>query len=526
MSRKSRKSSQHFARSARVRKLRRSWAQRFVILGGALSAMALATSAAGLSYLYRKVERIPRIELSRELDQVEAPGGPQNYLVVGIDSAARTAADDPIRDGRDATNLTDTIMVVRVDPSSQQVAILSLPRDLWVPYPTGGNGKINGLYAQGGMRPDLLIQTINSYLGVPIHHYVQVDFAGFYDLVNAIDGVPVYFPAAARDENSGLWVTETGCVTLDAEQAVGFVRSRHYEELVQGDGSHDRDWKPDNQNDFGRIKRQQDFIRRALERAVSKGARNPGTLDRLLDVALRSVTIDDELTPGAIFDLAKKFRDFDPNSLQNQTLPVVGDTGPGGASIQRLVQGQAEPVLAQFRDAPVGSDPPPDPGGGSGTGDGAVTTATPDTVRLTVLNGTGVSGQASEAGDALSGVGFGIVDRRDAQGADAGQPRTVIRYPAGLYAQADLIRRYLTADADLIEVPAGTGDQLTIGIELITGANWDGVLSDPRPPATAPSTTSTTTTSTAGGSTGSTSPPDTSGGSVDPTTTTTLPPAC
>lgn len=512
----------------RRRKLRRSWPQRAVIVLGGLSAVVLACSAAGLGYLYRKVERIPRIELSRALDEVDDAGGPQNYLVVGIDSAARIDPDDPIRNGRDNTNLTDTIMIMRVDPSSQQASILSIPRDTWVAYPTGGHGKINGLYSQAGGTPDLLIQVINEYLGIPIHHYVQIDLAGFYDLVDAIDGVPVYFPRPARDTHSGLWITQSGCVTLDREQAIGYVRSRHYEELAEATGNSNRDWEPDNKNDFGRIERQQDFIRRALERAVDKGARNPGTLDRLIDVGLGSVTIDDELTPGGIFDLARAFRSFDPNSLQNNTLPTVGDTGPGGASIQRLVEVEAEAVLAPFRGTPPPAEAA-EPGTTRGADEGAVVIA-PESVRLTVLNGTGQPGQAGEAGDALAAAGFNVIARADATAADLGQEHTVIRFPAGSRPQAELVARWLEADAELVEVPVeeGSADDAGVGIEVITGADFDGVRSEAAPPSATEADT-TTTTSTTTSSTlpeeGSTTDSDvpTPG---DTTTTTTTPPSC
>lgn len=495
-------------RNGRARKARRSWGQRAVLGLGGLATLGLACSAAGLAYVYRKFERIPRIELSRSLDDVEEAGAPENYLLVGVDSAARLDESDPIHNHRDNTNLTDTIMIVRIDPSSEQASILSIPRDTWVPYPDGGHGKINGLFARGGLRPDLLIQVINDYLGLPIHHYVQVDLAGFYDLVDAIDGVPVYFPNPARDSRSGLWITSSGCVTLDREQAIAYVRSRHYEELVDRDEQGIGRWQPDNKNDFGRIQRQQDFIRRALERAVSKGARNPGTMDRLLDVGLSSVTIDDELTPGKIFDLARRFRSFDPSALQNVTLPTVGEW-IGGAAAQLLVESEAEPILAQFRDVPVPDEP-------ADAGQERAVEVMPQSVRLAVLNGTGAPGQASETGEALAALGFSVIDRRDAQGDDLGGSRTVIRYPAGSRAQAELVARWIEADAVLLELDAGDEGAVDARatVELITGADWAGVRSEPRPASsvttstTSTSSSTTSTTSTTVGSDEATEPDD------------------
>ena len=121
-----------------------------------------------------------------------------------MDSAANLAADDPARDGRGNVGglRSDTVMILRVEPGAERASLLSLPRDLWVPLAGGGNQRINSAIQNGG--PSELIDTIEQYFGIPIHHYVQVDFAGFQELVDVVDGVSVYFPAPARDTHSGL----------------------------------------------------------------------------------------------------------------------------------------------------------------------------------------------------------------------------------------------------------------------------------------------------------------------------------
>ena len=496
----------------------RGWLQRFVIVGGVLSSMGLAASAGTFGYLYRKAEKIPRVELSSVLVTPEQTGEPQNYLVVGIDNADRLAPDDPVRRKRDSQQLSDTIMVMRIDPAERKAELLSLPRDLWVPYgDTGDHARINTAISRGNGRPDVLIGVLKDYLGIPIHHYVQVDLAGFRELVAAIDGVPVYFPYPARDQRSGLSILETGCVTLDPVQALAYARSRYHDQLIDGE------WVRDPRYDLGRIARQQDFIRRALDRAVEKGARNPGTLDRLLDAALASVTIDDELTTGDIFDLAQRFRQFDPDSLETYTVPVEREF-KGAADVVLLVEAQAEPILARFRGDPEPVDE---------------SDIAPASVRLTVRNGSGGQGEASEAADGLIGAGFIVVGRGDEPG--FGVERTTIRYPAGGRAAADLVARWLVAGADLEEVPAGTdGVDGVDGVVVVTGADWEGVLAEPSEsvvPSTDPtdptdtgglgSTTTTlfpgsdptTTTTALDGSTGTTLP-------GDPSTTTTVPPKC
>jgi LCP family protein required for cell wall assembly len=463
--------------TGRPRKRRRGWAQRLVLLGGVVSSVGLAASAAGFGYVQRKAERIPRVELSSVLEEAPGESGePQNYLIVGIDNADRLDPDDPVRRQRDSNQLSDTIMVLRIDPDERKAQLLSLPRDLWVPYDDAGdNARINTAISRGNGRPDVLIGVLRDYLGIPVHHYLQLDLLGFRDLVTAIDGVPVHFPYPARDQRSGLSILETGCVTLDPVQALAYARSRYHDQLVDGE------WVRDPRYDLGRIARQQDFIRRAMDRAVSKGARNPGTLDRLLDAALASVTIDDELTTGDIFDLAQRFREFDPDSLETYTVPVER-TFKGAADVVLLLENEAEPILSRFRGDPSGD------GGlgedGEGDGDDGTTGASADmvpaSVRLNVLNGSGANGQAAIAAEELTGAGFIVVGRGEEPG--FGIERTVVRYPEGSRAAAELVARWLEAGADLEEVPAGSGGGVQGGVVVVTGTDWAGVRAEPSPP--------------------------------------------
>ena len=421
--------------------------------------------ATGLGYVLRKAERLPRVELTGVLDAPTEAGGPENYLIVGIDSAAGLPGDDPVRIGRDVTLHSDTIMIVRIDPASERAALLSLPRDLFVPIPgTGTSRRINIAIEQGGA--PLLIQTIGENFGIPINHYVQVDFASFRGLVDAIDGVPVYIPRPARDDEVGLDFPDVGCRMLDATEALAYVRSRHYQERI---GNR---WVEDPRSDLGRIARQQDFIRRALSRAIDRGARNPGTLDQLIDVGLSGVTVDSELTAGDIFDLGRRFRSFDPDSLLTYSVTGTPDT-VNGAAILRLDEGpETEATLAIFRG-------------------GATAELPPAAVRLTVRNGTGVMRQGADATAALQAVGFNATVSGDEPG--GGAEGTVIRYPPDQSAAADLVARWLVGGARLEPTDGATG------IELVTGSDWQGVRDQAAPStsttteATLPAPTSTST---------------------------------
>ncbi len=448
---------------------RRSALQRVVIIGNLAVMTAFLVAAAGLAYGYSKLGQIPRVEIADFLtDSSELADGvvAENYLLVGVDSADGLDPDDPVRSSRSGVGglRSDSIMILRVDPTSNRAALLSIPRDLYVPIGgSAGSSRINNAIQVGG--PELLIETIQDYFGIPINHYVQVDFEGFTTIVEALDGVPVFFPHPVRDLKSGLDVPEAGCVTLDARNALGFVRSRAYQELVDGR------WRTDGTGDIGRVRRQQEFIVQALDRAFTRGVRNPVTLNALIDGALDAVTIDDTLDGDDIVRLADEFRSFHPSELDLYGLPVTGGSA-GGASILRLQTQAAEPVLDIFRN----NDP---------------SRLSESSVRVRVLNGTGEPGQASSLAADLRAAGFSIGGTGDAR--ELGASRTVIRHPPGDEPAADLVARWLEAGGRLVEDPD------VLDVTVVTGTDFDGLRDEVREPTGSTTTTTlarTTTTST------------------------------
>ena len=123
---------------------------------------------------------------------------------------------------------SDTIMMIRVDPATTRVAVLSFPRDLWVEIAgTGNRQRINSAYLRDD--PQRLVDTIYENFGIGVDHFIQVDFCAFKTLVDAVGGVAVPFEFPARDTNTGLNVPVPGCFTFDGEHALAYVRSRHYQ---------------------------------------------------------------------------------------------------------------------------------------------------------------------------------------------------------------------------------------------------------------------------------------------------------
>ena len=436
--------------------------------------MLCFAAAAGLLYVFRQTTNVARFSLSTTLNQTTHKGEPENFLLVGVDSAAGINPNDPINIGRGATQNTDTIMILRVDPGSDKAQLLSLPRDLWVRIAdTDYHEKINAALATGG--PERLIETIQQNFGIPINHFVQVDFEAFRSLVDAVGGIPIYFPWPARDTHTGLNITKPGCVTLDGVQGLAYARSRYFE--TEKDGV----WTYDPTSDIGRIARQQQFIKLALKRAIAKGARNPFVVTRLIGTAEKNVTLDDQLTTGDLVSLAEQFRNFDPNSLEVFTPPATGAV-IGGADVLELNTVAAQPIFDRFRDL---SDP-----------------NNPNrAVAVSVTNGSGVASQAQTALAQLAQLGFITVGSGDATSFQ--NQHTSIHYAPGGEKAAVQLARYLPFVPELVEDDSLAGSSVAIH----TGLDFNGFLNTPRPASIYAEflATTTTTTPTGGASAGATS---------------------
>jgi polyisoprenyl-teichoic acid--peptidoglycan teichoic acid transferase len=442
---------------------RRTWPQRLLLTFNVLVVLVCFASAGGLLYVFRQTTNVARFSLSTTLNQTTKKGEPENFLLVGIDSAAGINPNDPINIGRGATNNTDTIMILRVDPGSDKAQLLSLPRDLWVRIAeTDYHEKINAALATGG--PQRLIETIQQNFGIPINHFVQVDFEAFRSLVDAVGGIPIYFPWPARDSHTGLNITKAGCTTLDGVQGLAYARSRYFQSEQDGV------WESDPTSDIGRIARQQQFIKLALKRAIAKGARNPFVASRLIGTAEKDVTLDDQLTTGDLLSLAEQFRNFDPNSLEVFTPPATGAI-IGGADVLELNTVAAQPIFDRFRDLSDAANPN-------------------RAVAVAVTNGSGVASQAQTALAQLARLGFITIGSSDATSFQTSH--TSIHYAPGGAKAAVQLARYLPFVPALVEDDTLEGANVTI----YTGQDFTGFRSTAGPLAPYAGFLATTTTTT------------------------------
>lgn len=255
---------------------------------------------------------------------------PVNVLIVGVDTRP---ADDDVSGSR-----SDTIVVARVDPTTQQIRLLSIPRDLWI---DSTNSRINALFDPAD--PSRLVDAISSDLGIDINHYVAVDFEAFKTLVDLAGGVAVPFDTPVRDDNTGLLIDTAGCHVLDGDQALAYVRSRHYEVWDEANGK----WVQDPTSDIGRMARQQDFIARAYA-AVLADEWSAADQIRILDGVLSHLTVDNGLDVDEIRTLFATARSFGSEQMETFDFSsVVRNETIDGNSVLALNKGW-ESVVDDF----------------------------------------------------------------------------------------------------------------------------------------------------------------------------------
>lgn len=305
--------------------------------------VAVLSVFGAIAYVDNTAGRITRIA-SDELVSLAtvapvAAGGvaePTNFLVIATDDRSNLPADwDEGWFGEFAGRRTDVIMLAHMVPG-ERIQLLSLPRDLMVDIEGHGTNRLNASFVFGG--PDLLVKTVQQETGIPVHHYVEIDFGGFGRIVDSLGGVTVDFAYPTRDNNSGLWVA-AGSQKLNGEMAVAFARSRHTELLKDGQ------WRSESGGDIARTQRQQEIMVRLFEQITSPSSafNLPSFLPTLAD----NITADEALSLGLMAELGRSALGLRSGDIERATLPVKLHKGSDGRSYVIPVS-EAEAVIAAF----------------------------------------------------------------------------------------------------------------------------------------------------------------------------------
>jgi LCP family protein required for cell wall assembly len=262
----------------------------------------------------------------------------------------------------------DTTLLVHIAADRDAAWVVSIPRDSWVALPAcpgrdgtrlpAREGQINSAFEQGGLA--CTVRAVERLTGVRIDHTAVVDFSGFKDMVDALDGVPVCLtePFEPRKADVSL---PAGRHLLEGPQALEYVRARYV-----GDGS-----------DLSRIERQKAFMASMLDKALSRGILvRPDRLVRFLDAATRNLEVDDELD---LRELATSLRRIDPAAVTLTTVPLDPAPGPEFEAGGRLAGRVAwDPVAAGALFADLRADRLPRPAEDAAAPPSAVPSAVPD----------------------------------------------------------------------------------------------------------------------------------------------------
>ncbi len=361
--------------AAKASRPKHTWLDVVLLTGVIVVAVALLAVGAGYAYVQYRFNQVTKVTVKHL--QVAPTGAPFNVLLIGSDTRANVSAADQAAYGNTSTaggQRSDVIKIVHVVPATGRVSVLSIPRDtaVTVAGDTSQIGKVNRINATYNNGPDQLVQTIQDNFGIPIAHVVQVNFVGFRGAVDAIGGIYLNFPTPARDAYTGLDITQTGCQHLNGGYSLAVARSRHYQYYANGY------WQYDGTSDFGRIQRQNAFLKALITQAEKQY--NPLTLNAFVGSVVQGVTVDSTFTVRDLVSLARQFHGFAADSLATSTLPTYS---PGSSdypylgAILFVQQPQADQVIAGFLGAPTAPTPATPPPGPYGPVTSTTTTTVP-----------------------------------------------------------------------------------------------------------------------------------------------------
>ena len=348
---------------SRKAKSKRTWIDRVLLAGVVLVSLAIVAVGSGYAYVQYRFNQVTKVTVKHL--RVAPVGAPFNVLLIGSDTRVGITGAAQNAYGNTSTaggQRSDVVKIVHVVPATGQVSVLSIPRDTVVTVAgntsqVGRYNRINATYNDG---PDQLVQTIEANFGIAIEHVVQLNFIGFRGAVDAIGGVNLDFPYPAKDAYTGLDITTPGCQHLNGGYSLAVARSRHYQYYANGY------WQYDGTSDFGRIQRQNAFLKALINQAEKQY--NPLTLNAFIGSVVQGVTIDSTFTISQLVSLAREFRSFASTSLATATLPTYSSNSSEFGylgSILYVQQPQANQVISQFLHgpAPVPLTPAPGPYG-------------------------------------------------------------------------------------------------------------------------------------------------------------------
>ncbi|HEX4218038.1 MAG TPA: LCP family protein [Acidimicrobiales bacterium] len=494
-------------RRTRTRGRRRRRIRRGVLIGLAVLLVVVGGGAGYVYYITHDLHRVTVRGLSGALTSGQEAGA-ENILMVGSTSRCALTVQNPAyglcSQGVNGVN-SDVIMILHADPAHHQLALLSVPRDLFIPNArSAGANKVDaGLYE--GLSQ--LVAAIEEDFGIPIQHAVSLNFDQFANVVDALGGINMSFPMSVFDASSGLNVQAATCVHLNGTQALEVVRSRHLQYKGNSTSTYAENWPQENQSDLARIRRDHEFLRVLATAVSSQGLGDPIADINLINSVKSDLTFDQSWSVSDMANLVLGFHSVNVGSVPQLTLPVAQVDDPNGGqpgdliyqgsdygSVEFPAQSQDQAAIDQVLGIGANSD--------SMTGNPL---PTPSSVSVSVVNGTGAYNQAADTSTALSALGFKTTGVGDTT-ATGDVAETVVYYGSrapSAEAAAEVVVHSMTGSVimaydpsqvtDGAQVTVVTGTQFAVNAPAAPAAgSASGASATTAPSTTAPPTTTTT----------------------------------
>jgi len=401
---------------------RKRW-RMWVVLG---LVAVLVVVAAGAGYLYYLAHDLRRVTVHGLHSAFHSgkEAGTENILMVGSTSRCALLVQNPAyglcSQGVTGVN-SDVIMILHADPTHHRLALLSIPRDLFIPNGrnTGANKIDAGLY--NGLSQ--VVAAVEEDFGIPIQHAVSLNFDQFANIVQSLGGINMSFPVSVFDwsptgggtdgnqpVSSGLNQRAAACVHLDGTQALEVVRARHLRyESPSANPNDPYSWTQEAESDLARIRRDHEFLRVLATATAKHGLDNPLSDLSLINSVKADISFDQTWPVGDLVNLVLDFHSIAIDSVPQLTLPVQVVNDPNGSGGALLYEGgtygdvefPSEAQDLSAIDQVLGVGPNVD----SLTGNPL---PAPSSVSVSVLNGTGSANQAAETSAALTALGFHV----------------------------------------------------------------------------------------------------------------------
>jgi LCP family protein required for cell wall assembly len=500
-------------------KKKRSTRRKVAYVFGALFLVLVLIAGAAAGYAWYLNDQIHRISLHNLSDSPTkgADAGTENILMIGSTSRCALTVQNPqfglCSQGVTGVN-SDVVMILHLNPANNSLSILSIPRDLFVPNARSeGANKIDAALYEG---PDQLIAAIEEDFGIPIQHFVELNFDSFMNVVNALGGIHMYFPEPIFDSYSGLNIQTTGCIGLNGTSALEVVRARHLQYKPPGVTTTDPYyWPTEAQSDLARIRRDHEFLRVLASAVKAKGIGNPLTDQALVSGVVGDLTVDSGFSLSDMVSLVLTYHGVNVNSAPQLTLPVQVDQfgnyvykGGSYGDIEFPSESQDHAAVDQFLGLKANAD----------TYSGGALPS-PSAITVAVMNGSGTYNQASDTAASLKALGFNIGTVGDSTPVGR-EAETVVYYSSKSHANlaaAQAVANSMSGSVIMAMDPTQVqpGSQVTV----VTGTQF----SVNPPPATVTPTSAAGSTGAATTTPTTSSTTTTTSGAFQPPTTTVEP---